>query len=209
MAKDEFIGIRVTKEFKKFIQREAKRKGISLSEYIEGFHADDNFKLTRKHFQSLLERAKEDLPSFWKVAGKSRITKEFEELIPLMVSDFLNPMNRTNPGLHPAFILHCIPLFLRNTIVHIDSIDDEYRLQAVEEFLSSARIVAENLNKLKVGNKEEQKHIVSELKNIIESFVFYFTSMAFAKDSFVAIKKELDKTEKILLDEINKAGKPG
>ncbi len=26
MAKDDFIGIRVTKEFKKFIQREAKRK---------------------------------------------------------------------------------------------------------------------------------------------------------------------------------------
>ena len=119
MAKEEFIGIRVSKEFKKFIQGEAKRKGMSLSEYIES-HTDDNFKLTKKHFESLLERAKEDLPTFWSEAEKYRITKEFEEIIPGMVSDFLNPMNRTNPALHPAFMLMYAHILLNRTIVHID-----------------------------------------------------------------------------------------
>src|SRR5208283_5227774 len=103
MAKDEFIGIRVSKEFKKFLQGEAKRKGMSLAEYIE-FHTDDNFKLTKKHFENLLERAKEDLPTFWSEAEKYQITKAFEEIIPGMVSDFLNPLNRRNPDLHPALM---------------------------------------------------------------------------------------------------------
>ena len=134
--KDEFIGIRVSKEFKKFLQREAKRKGMSLSEYIE-FHTDDNFKLTRKHFESLLERAKEDLPTFWSEADKSQITKEFEKIIPLLVSDFLNPMNRANPQLHPAFMLMYVHLILKNTIVHIDTIEDEYKRQAIGDYLIS------------------------------------------------------------------------
>ena len=107
MAKEEFIGIRVSKEFKKFLQREAKRKGMSLSEYIE-FHTDDNFKLTQKHSQDLLERAKEDLPSFWSEAEKSQVTKEFEKMIPLMISDFLNPYKP-----HKSFFAPCLhaPLY--------------------------------------------------------------------------------------------------
>ena len=201
MAKDEFIGIRVTKEFKKFIQREAKRKGVSLSEYIES-HTDDNFKLTRKHFETLLERAKEDLPAFWVEAEKSQITKEFEEFIPLLVSDFLNPLNRANPHLHPTLMLQSIPSILKNTIVHIDTINEEYKIQAVGHFLSAAKVIAENLNKLKTSDKEEQKRIVSDLKNVIETFAFYFTSMAFEKDSFVKIKDELDKVEKSLHKDI-------
>lgn len=207
MAKDEFIGIRVTKEFKKFIQREAKRKGMSLSEYIEGFHPDDNFKLTRKHFEDLLERAKEDLPTFWIEAEKYQVTKEFEKIIPLMVSDFLNPINRTNPTLHPAFMLMYIPMLVKNTLAHIDSIEDEHKRNAMDNYLSASKVIAENLNKLKVKDKEEQKYIISQMRDMIETFAFSFTSMAFAKDSFVAIKKELDKTEKILLHEIQSAQK--
>ena len=174
---------------------------MSLSEYIES-HTDDNFKFTRKHFESLLERAKEDLPAFWGEAEKSQITKEFEKFIPLLVSDFLNPLNRTKPRFHPAFMLMYVHLILKNTIVHLDTVDDEYKMQAVGHFLFAAKILAENLNKLKTNDKEEQKHIVSELKNILETFVFYFTSMAFEKDSFMKIKDELDKTEKILLQDI-------
>ena len=173
---------------------------MSLSEYIE-YHTDDNFKLTKKHFEDLLERAKEDLPTFWSEAEESQITKNFEGLIPSLIADFLNPINRTNPKLHPAFILMYVHLILRGTIVHIDTVDDEYKMQAVEQFLTAAKVLAENLNKLKTSDKEEQKHIISELKNIIESFAFYFTSMAFSKESFVKIKEELDKTEKILLSE--------
>ncbi len=174
---------------------------MSLSEYIEE-HTDDNFKLTRKHFETLLERAKEDLPSFWIEAEKSQIIKEFERFIPLLVSDFLNPLNRANPHLHPSLMLLSIPSILKNTIVHLDTIDEPYKRQAVGHFLSAAEILAENLNKLKTTDKEDQKHIVSDLKNVIETFTFYFTSMAFAKDSFVKIKEELDKTEKILLQDI-------
>ena len=206
MAKDEFIGLRVTKEFKKFIQREAKRKGVSLSEYIEE-HTDDNFKLTRKHFETLLERAKEDLPSFWIEAEKYQITKEFEKFIPLLVSDFLNPVNRTRPRFHPAAMLLSIPQIMKNTIVHLDTIDDEYKSQAVGHFLSAAQIIAENLNKLKTPDDEREKNIVSDLKNVIETFAFYFTSMAFEKDSFVKIKAELDKVENILHKDIESRSK--
>jgi hypothetical protein len=206
MAKEEFIGIRVSREFKKFIQGEAKRKGMSLSEYIES-HTDDNFKLTRKHTEDLLERAKEDLPAFWSEAEKSQVTKEFEKMIPLMISDFLNPMNCTNPALHPAFMLMYIPLLVKNTIVHIDSIEDEHKWQAMNEYLSAGKIIAENLNKLKVKDKEEQKSIISTIKDMIETFAFSFTSIAFEKDSFLKIKEQLDKVEKTLHKDIEGKGK--
>src|SRR3990172_3578380 len=122
MAKDEFIGIRVSKEFKKFIQRESKRKGMSLSEYIES-HSEDNFKNTKKHIQNLVERAKEERPDFWKEAEKSKITKEFEQFIPEIVSDILHPLNN-NPKVHPVLLLGSIPHILQRTIINLDSIDD-------------------------------------------------------------------------------------
>lgn len=200
MAKDEFIGIRVSKEFKKFLQRESKRKGMSLSEYIES-HSEDNFRNTKKHIQNLVERAKEERPDFWEEAEKCKITTEFEQFVPEIVSDILHPLNN-NPKVHPVLLLGSIPHILQRTIVSLDSVDDEYKMMAVGHFLSTGEKLAENLNKLKSNNKEEQAHIISEIKKIIETFVFYFTSMAFAKDSFVAIKRELDKTEKILLQGI-------
>jgi hypothetical protein len=206
MAKDEFIGIRVSKEFKKFIQREAKRKGMSLSEYIEK-HADESFKLTKQHIQALLERTKEDSPTFWAEAEKCRITKEFENFILMLATDFLIPINRANPHVHPVHMLSFIPMILKNTIVNMDSVDDEYKIMAAGKFLYAGQILAENLNKLKTKDREDRKHIISEMKNIIETFVFYFTSMAFEKDAFVKIKTELDKTEKILLKDIDKAAK--
>ena len=201
MAKDEFIGIRVGKEFKKFLQREAKRKGLSLSEYIES-RTDDNFKLTSKYFHDLLERAKEDLPTFWSEAEKYQITKVFEGLIPDMSTDFLNPINRTKPDFHPVFMLMYIDMLVKNTVVHIDSIEEEHKRYAMDHYLTAGKAIAENLNKMKVKDKEEQKYLISKMKDMIETFAFSFTSMAFAKDSFVTIKKELDKTEKILLDEV-------
>jgi len=201
MAKDEFIGIRVSKEFKKYLQRESKRKGLSLSEYIE-HHTEDNFKETKKHIQNLIERAKEDRPEFWEEAEKTQITKEFERLVGEIVSDMLHPMNDTKPYYHPVFMLSFLGRILKSTIVNLDSINDEYKREAASEFLYTGELLAENLNKIKSGDKEEQKWIISEIKNIIESFAFYFTSMAFAKDSFVKIKDELDKTEKSLLKDI-------
>lgn len=200
MAKDEFIGIRVSKEFKKFIQRESKRKGMSLSEYIEN-HSEDNFKNTTKHIQNLVERAKEDRPDFWKEAEKAQITKEFEQFVPHIVSDMLHPIGN-NPKMHPVILLNSIPYIFQRAIVNLDSVDDEVKFMAVSKFLSAGRELAENLNKLKSNNKSEQADIIVEIKKIIETFVFYFTSMAFAKDSFVKIKDELDKAEKILLNDI-------
>ena len=201
MAKDEFIGIRVSKEFKKFIQGEAKRKGLSLSEYIES-HTDDNFKLTSKHLKELLERAKEDLPTFWKEADKYSVTNVFERIIPDMATDFLNPINRTKPDFHPVFILMYMKMLVKDTIVYIDSLEEEHKRYAMDHYLSAGKVIAENLNKFKVRDKEEQKYLISEMRDMIETFAFSFTSMAFAKDSFVTIKKELDKTEKILLDDV-------
>ena len=71
----------------------------------------------------------------------------------------------------------------------------------------AGKALAENLNKLKSKDKEEQKQNRLELKSIIETFAFYFTSKAFEKDSFVRIKAELDKTEETLLHDIEKAKK--
>ncbi|MEW6002542.1 MAG: hypothetical protein AB1638_07865 [Nitrospirota bacterium] len=202
MAKDEFIGIRVSKEFKKFIQRESKRKGMSLSEYIEK-HSEDNFKNTKKHIQDLVERAKEDRPAFWEEADKCKITKEFEQCVPEIVSDILHPLGG-NPKAHPVLLLGSIPSIFQRTIVNLDSVDDGVKMMAIRHFLSTGEKLAENLNKLKSNDKDEQAYIISEIKKIIETFAFYFTSMAFAKDAFVKIKNELDKTEKTLLNDINK-----
>jgi tRNA/tmRNA/rRNA uracil-C5-methylase (TrmA/RlmC/RlmD family) len=201
MAKNVYIGARVTKEFKKFLQGECKRKGVSLSKYI-AMHSDDNFKLSKEHIKTLMERTKEDLPTFWSEAEKSQITKEFERFLLEATTDFINPTHRTDPYRHPAFILYQLGKVIGNTIVHIDSIIDEHKMQAVNNYLDVANSIAQNLNKLKSNDKEEQKVIITTLKNIIETYAFNFASMAFKKDSFVKIKAELDKIEKTLLDEV-------
>lgn len=206
MAKDEFIGIRVSTEFKKLIQGEAKRKGMSLAEYIES-HVDDSFNLTRKHFQNLLEKAKTDLPTFWSEADKYEITKVFERVITDMATDFLNPINRTKPNFHPVFMLMYVDMLVKNTIVHINSIEEEHKRYAMDHYLTAGKDIAENLNKMKVKNKDEQVYLITKMKDMIETFAFSFTSMAFGKDSFVTIKKELDKTEKILLEEVKAKSK--
>jgi hypothetical protein len=205
MAKDEFIGIRVSKEFKKFLQRESKRKGMSLSEYIE-YYAKDEFLNIKKHIQNLIERAKEDRPEFWEEAEKVQFTKDFENTIPIIMTDLLHPLNN-NPYYHPILVLNSLTLLFSSTIMHFDTLHENYRRPAYQKILYMGEILAKNLNKIQSKNKEEQEEIISELKGLIESFVFSFTSMAFAKDSFVKIKEELDKTEKVLLKDIEVKGK--
>jgi predicted HicB family RNase H-like nuclease len=202
MAKDEFIGIRVSKEFKRLLQREAKRKGMSLSEYLETT-STDKFEDTKKHIQELIARAKEDRPAFWQEAEKSQILREYETLMPNILSDLLNPLGH-DPHHHALLMMNFIPLATRSCVVNLDSVHDDYKGQAASKLIMTSKIVAENLNKLHGKDKEEQINIIKEIKQLIESFAFSFTSLAFAKDSFVKIKEELDKTEKVLLEDVQK-----
>lgn len=200
MAKDEFIGIRVSREFKKFLQRESKKKGMSLSEYIE-YHSKDEFMNTKKHIQNLIERAKEDRPEFWEEAEKVQFTKDFENTMPIIMTDLLHPLNN-NPYYHPILVLNSLVFLFNSTLHHFDTIHEDYRRSAAMKIFQMGELFAKNINKIKSKNKDEQAEIISELKGILESFAFNFTSMAFAKDSFLKIKDELDKTEKMLLKDI-------
>jgi hypothetical protein len=200
MAKDTTIGIRVSKEYKAYIQKEAKRRGMSLTEFIQS-HTEDEFRETKRNIQSLIERAKEQRQAYWSEAEKAQITKEFEKFVPEIVSDFIHPLGH-DPHFHPINMLLSISGILKDTIMNLDSLEEENKKYAFIRFLDMGKIIADNLNKFKSDDKEVQKVIVSQLKQLIEAFVFYFTSMVFAKDSFVKIKDELDKTEKILINEI-------
>jgi hypothetical protein len=200
MAKDEFIGIRASKEFKTYLQKQAKKKGMSLSQYLE-YSFEEKFIATKDHVQFWIDEAKEKNPEFWGKADQSQITKEFEKDIPILVTDFINP-SAGSPYQLPYHMLSILSYLLSSSINNIDSMQKDYHGRTSLLFLSMARTIGANLNKLKSDDIEEKKEIISEMKNLIEMFGFYFTSLAFNKDSFVMIKEGLDKTEKMLLNEI-------
>lgn len=202
MTKDQFIGIRISKESKKLLQQEAKRKGMSLSEYLETT-STDKFEDTKKHIQDLIARAKADRPEFWEEAEKSQILREYESLMPNIVSDLLNPLGH-DPHHHAVLMMNFIPLAMRNCVVNLDTVHSDWKRQASSKLIDASKLLAENLNKLQGKDKEEQIEVIKEIKQLIESFAFSFTSLAFAKDSFLKIKGELDKTEKSLLGDLEK-----
>jgi hypothetical protein len=200
--KDDFIGIRISKELKQEFQKEAKKQGVTLSEYFESC-VKGQFWESKFAVQSMIAEAQEKNPEFWKKAKKMGLVRELEHQIPMFVSDFVMPQSK-QPDAIPLHMGYLIWDLVRALVNNIDGVPDFYKGATSSQILEIGKSIADNVSKLKSKEKEEQKKIIEDLKEIIETFVFGFTSMAFAKDSFLKINAELEKTKTILLNELKK-----
>lgn len=196
--KDDFIGIRISKELKQKFQKEAKKQGLTLSEYFESC-VKGQFLESKYAVQSMIAEAKEKRPEYWEKTQKTPLTRDLEHLIPILVSDFVIPPS-ANPDGMPVHISYLIGHLVKSVLNNIDTV--KYKGEVCSNAVRIGKYIADNVGRLKAGDRTEQERIIKDLKEVIETFVFNFTSMAFAKDSFLTIKAELEKTEKILLEGI-------
>lgn len=202
MPKDEFIGVRVSKEVKEKLRKEAKKEGMSISRYFESC-IKGSFQEPVLIVESLIADAKEQDPGYWKEARKSPIVRQFEEFLPILISDFVSPEQK-DPK-HLPYHMNAITTTLQGAIINnIDSISKPFHIAACFRILETCRITAENLNKFKGSIPDDQELLVKEIRGIAEKFAYFLASSAFNKPAFEKVKKELDALEKELLAEIKK-----
>ncbi len=68
--KEEFVGIRISKELKTFLEKKAKKNGISLSRLIDESLLD-SFKEDKEFILNNINKRKQERPVYWKELDKS------------------------------------------------------------------------------------------------------------------------------------------
>ncbi|MCP4253218.1 MAG: hypothetical protein GY775_07385 [Candidatus Scalindua sp.] len=200
--KEEFVGIRISKELKAFLEKKAKKNGISLSRLIDE-SLIDSFKEDKEFILNNINKRKQERPVYWKELDKSPIIREFENFIAILYTEFLNPLNKTKTDLQPVLLLNWISHILRATIKHYDSISEEYENEAAGKFIESlGKDLIEGLAYIKSNEKETQGEIIDMKMDLAEKVCYHFTALAFAKDSYIKIKTELEKVRKELIKEL-------
>ncbi|NUN22911.1 MAG: hypothetical protein HUU09_05520 [Candidatus Jettenia caeni] len=199
--KEEFVGIRISKELRAFLEKRAKEKGISLSKLIDE-HLIDSFKEDKEFIVSTINKRKQERPVFWKELDKSPIVRAFQDFIAVLYTEFLNPLNKTKPDLQPVVLLGWIHQILKETIKHFDSISEEHRRFAADTLISVGEVLIDGLVFIKSGDKETQEHIIDMKKNLAEKACYYFTALTFAKDSYNKVNAELEKVRNELIKEL-------
>jgi len=207
--KEEFVGIRISKEFRTFLEKKAKDKGISLSRLIDE-QLIDSFKEDKEFILSTINKRKQERPVFWKELDKSPIIREFENYIASLYTEFLNPLNKVKTDYQPVILLGWIDHILSATIKHFDSIPEEYKRTAASDFIESlGNALTEGIAYIKSNDKETQGHIIDMKKDMAEKACYHFTALAFAKDSYIKIKTELEKVRNELIKELKENSKTG
>lgn len=207
--KEEFVGIRISKEFRTFLEKKAKEKGISLSKLIDE-RLIDSFKEDKEFILNTINKRKQERPIFWKELDKSPIIREFENYIASLYTDFLNPLNKVKADYQPVILIGWISHILNATIKHFDSIPEEHKRMAAGEFIELlGKALIEGLAYIKSNDKETQGYIIDMKKNLAEKACYHFTALAFAKDSYIKIKTELEKVCDELLKELKENSKTG
>lgn len=207
--KEEFVGIRISKEFRTFLEKKAKDKGISLSRLIDESLLD-SFKEDKEFILNTINKRKQERPVFWKELEKSPIIREFENYIASLYTEFLNPLNKVKTDYQPVILLGWIDHILSATIKHFDSIPEEYKRLAAGKFIELlGKALIEGFAYIKSNDKETQGHIIDMKKDMAEKACYHFTALAFAKDSYIKIKTELEKVHDELIKELKENSKTG
>lgn len=190
--KEEFIGIRVTKELRASLEKKAKEKGMSLSRFIqEGL--DDTYHSDKERILGLINKKKQERPEYWKELDKSPITREFEDFIGTMFTEFVNPVSR-DPKHQPVILIYWIEHLLNSVIKHFDSVPEAHKVEAAHFFIDSiGGTLIEGLKHIKSKNNKTQSKLIDLESNFVEKVCFHFTSRALAKESYEAMKKEIEK----------------
>ena len=207
--KEEFVGIRISKEFRTFLEKKAKDKGISLSRLIDESLLD-SFKEDKEFILNTINKRKQERPVFWKELEKSPIIREFENYIASLYTEFLNPLNKVKTDYQPVILLGWIDHILSATIKHFDSIPEEYKRLAAGKFIELlGKALIEGFAYIKADDKETQGHIIDMKKDMAEKACYHFTALAFAKDSYIKIKTELENVRDELIKELKENSKTG
>ena len=182
------------------MQKKAKEKGISLSKLIEE-GLDDTYHSDKDHILDLISRKKGKKPAYWKELNKSPIAREFEDYIATLFTEFVNPISKDVKH-QPVVLLMWLDHILKTTIKHFDSIPEEHKLSAAQSFMRVGKTLVDGLTHLKSKNTATQDEIIKMEKDFIEKAIFYFTSLALAKESYSKIRTELEKVNKELIAEL-------
>ncbi len=198
--KEDIIIMRIGKEFKTFLQNKAKEKGVSLSKLIEE-RLHDTFKQDKELILDLIDKRKQERPVYWKELEKSPIIREFENYIASLFTEFVNPLSK-DPNYQPLIILNWIEHILSLTIKHFDSISEEHKKGAADSFISIGEKLIDGLTSIQATDKETQEYILKRKKEFVEKAIYYYTALAFAKESYHKIKRELEKVNDELIKEL-------
>lgn len=201
--KEDLIGLRISKEFKEFLKEKADKLGISLSELIEN-DLYDTYKSDGEIIKELIQRRKRERPAYWEELDKSPISREFEEHIAALFTEFVNPIAKRDYKYQPVVLIGMIDHLLSETIKHFNSIPEEHKKMAAYSFLKIGKTLTDSLQLLKAKDKETEREIIETKKEIAEKLIYHLSALAFAKDSYKKIKDELDKIQAELINGLGK-----
>ena len=203
--KEDVIIMRISGEFKTFLKKKAKEKGVSLSKHIEE-RLYDTYKADKEQILNLIAKRKQERPKLWAELDKSPIVREFEDYIPSLFTEFVNPLSK-DPKYQPTILIGWIRHILTQTIKHFDSVDEEYKREAADRFMGIGQILIEAMSQIKSQDKKTQEEIINLKAEFAERAIYHFTALAFAKDSYSKAKLEIEKVRNELVQELKK--KPG
>lgn len=200
--KEDLIIMRVDGEFKTFLKKKAKEKGVSLSKLIEE-RLYDTYKTDKEQILDLIAKRKQERPKLWAELDKSPIVREFEDYIPSLFTEFVNPLSK-DPKYQPAILIGWIRHILTQTIKHFDSIDEEYKREAADRFVGIGQILIEAMSHIKSQDKKTQEEIINLKAEFAERAIYHFTALAFAKESYSKSKSEIEKVRNELIQELKR-----
>lgn len=198
--KEEIIIMRIGKEYKAFLQKKAKEKGVSLSKLIEE-RLHDTFKSDKEQILDLINKKKQERPIYWKTLEESPIVRGFENYIASLFTEFVNPISK-DPFYQQVVLLGWINHLIDATIKHFDSLSEENKKLAAGYVIMAGKTLIDGLAYMKANDKETQEHIINIKEELAEKACYHFTALAFAKDSYIKIKTELEKVRDELIKEL-------
>lgn len=200
--KEEFIGIRIDKEFKSILQKKAKKKGISLSELLT-LHLGDLYQSDKEQIQSLIKMKKEERPLFWEEYDQSTIATVMQEQIVKLYVDYFNPTS-TNTEFQPYASITVIASFMRSIMKHFESVPDECKCAALCSIMCIGEAFIDCLAYIKSKDPEMQKSIIDGKAKIFEQIAYHFTAMALDKNSYMEFKRKIEEIQSALIYELKK-----
>lgn len=198
--KEDIIIMRIGKEQKAFLQKKAKKMGVSLSRLIEeSLH--DTFKSDKEQILDLINKRKQERSTYWKTLDESPITRGFENYIASLFTEFVNPISR-DPWYQPVVLMGWIDNLLRTTTKHFDSITEENKKLAADYIIAAGKTLIDGLAYVESKDKETQEYILDLKREFAEKASYHFTALAFQKESYNTIKRELEKVRDKLVKEL-------
>ncbi len=90
-----------------------------------------------------------------------------------------------------------------HSIKHFDSIPEEHKQIAASHFIGMGETLVDGLANVKSKDQKTQKEIITMKANLAEKLAYHLTALTFAKESYIKIKKEIEKVKHELIKDLN------